>query len=103
MVWTIVVGGGSGARFGRQKQFELLGDRRVIDWARDAAASVSDGVVVVVPRELAGHAGAAADGLVAGGASRSESVRHGLAAVPASATIVCVHDAARPLAPTAVF
>ena len=35
---------------------------------------------------------------VAGGATRSESVRAGLAAVPAEATIICVHDAARPLA-----
>lgn len=35
---------------------------------------------------------------VAGGASRSESVRRGLAAIPADVDIVCVHDAARPFA-----
>ena len=56
-------------------------------------ASVSDGVVVVVP-----PADASSEGGVAGGATRSESVRAGLAAVPAEATIVCVHDAARPFA-----
>jgi 2-C-methyl-D-erythritol 4-phosphate cytidylyltransferase len=38
-----------------------------------------------------------ADHIVAGGATRSESVRAGLAAVPATAGIVVVHDAARPL------
>jgi 2-C-methyl-D-erythritol 4-phosphate cytidylyltransferase len=38
------------------------------------------------------------DAVVAGGATRSASVRAGLAAVPDDATIVLVHDAARPLA-----
>jgi 2-C-methyl-D-erythritol 4-phosphate cytidylyltransferase len=50
-------------------------------------------VVVVVP-----EADAARERGVAGGATRSESVRAGLAAVPPDADIVCVHDAARPLA-----
>jgi len=40
---------------------------------------------------------------VAGGTTRSESVRAGLAAVPAEATIVCVHDAARPFASRLLF
>ena len=48
-MWTIVVGGGHGARFGAPKQYELLGGRRVIDVAVEAAASACDGVVVVVP------------------------------------------------------
>lgn len=92
-VWTIVVAAGNGARFGGQKQFMVLGDRRVIDWSRDTAHSVSDGVVLVVPAESA-----EVEGGVAGGATRSESVRRGLAAVPSDATIICVHDAARPFA-----
>lgn len=97
-IWTIVVGGGSGSRYGATKQYELLGDRRVIDWARDVAAVVSDGVVVVVP-----PADADRERAIAGGATRSDSVRAGLAAVPADATIVCVHDAARPLASKELF
>lgn len=93
-VWTIVVGGGSGSRFGsRPKQYESLGDERVIDRSRRVAGEVSDGVVVVVP-----PADAEREAGVAGGATRSESVRAGLAAVPSEATIICVHDAARPLA-----
>jgi 2-C-methyl-D-erythritol 4-phosphate cytidylyltransferase len=98
VVWTIVVGGGSGQRFGSAKQFERLGAGRVIDVARDAALAASDGVVVVVPADVA-----EAEGAVAGGATRSESVRAGLAEVPPEATIVCVHDAARPLATAALF
>jgi 2-C-methyl-D-erythritol 4-phosphate cytidylyltransferase len=97
-VWTIVVGGGGGERFGRPKQFESLGDERVIDRSRRVAEQVSDGVVLVVPPGDAGR-----EHGVAGGASRSESVRAGLAAVPADADVVCVHDAARPLADAALY
>jgi len=93
VVWTVVVAGGSGRRFGRPKQYEVLGTKRVLDWSVDAARAVSDGVIVVLPHEDAG-----APGTVAGGSTRSESVRSGLAAVPDAATIICVHDAARPFA-----
>lgn len=51
-VWAIVVGGGSGRRFGRAKQFEPIqtGDEeRVIDRSVRTAAVVCDGVIVVVP------------------------------------------------------
>ena len=93
IIWTVVVGGGSGSRFGRPKQYEELGDRRVIDWSRAVAEQISNGVVVVVPA-----ADAERECAVAGGDSRSASVRAGLASVPAEATIICVHDAARPFA-----
>jgi len=106
-VWTIVVAGGSGRRFGSEKQYEQLAGRRVIDRACDAARQASDGVVVVLPSADAVAAwrssGPVTDAAVAGGATRSESVRAGLAAVPATATIVCVHDAARPLATAELF
>jgi 2-C-methyl-D-erythritol 4-phosphate cytidylyltransferase len=92
-VWAVVVGGGSGQRFGRPKQFEMLTDERVIDRSRRIAAEVCDGVVVVVPPSDAER-----EGGVPGGATRSASVRAGLAAVPDAVDIVCVHDAARPLA-----
>jgi 2-C-methyl-D-erythritol 4-phosphate cytidylyltransferase / 2-C-methyl-D-erythritol 2,4-cyclodiphosphate synthase len=98
IVWTIVVAGGAGTRFGGPKQYERLGPRRVLDWSTAAARTASDGVVIVVPA-----ADAEREGGVAGGDSRSASVRAGLAHVPAAATIICVHDAARPFADTAIF
>lgn len=98
IIWTIVVAAGSGARFGSQKQFAMLGDRRVLDWSLEAAREVSAGVVVVLPAAYA-----ATEGGVAGGETRSESVRCGLAAVPKDATIICVHDAARPFATEHLF
>ncbi|MEK0415662.1 MAG: 2-C-methyl-D-erythritol 4-phosphate cytidylyltransferase [Actinomycetota bacterium] len=93
VIWTVVVAAGSGTRFGGPKQFEMMGDRRVMDWAVAIAREASDGVVVVLPPDVAEK-----EGGVAGGATRSESVRKGLAAVPKNATIICVHDAARPFA-----
>lgn len=96
-VCTVVVAGGSGTRFGGPKQYETLGTRRVLDWSVAAARTAGD-VVIVVPA-----ADAEREGGVAGGATRSESVRAGLAHVPHTATIICVHDAARPFADAALF
>lgn len=102
-VWTVVVAAGSGARFGAAKQFEQLGDRRVVDWALEAAQAASAGVVLVVPADRVVTDEPLADVVVPGGATRSASVRAGLAAVPPEADVVLVHDAARPLAPIALF
>lgn len=101
-VWVIVVAAGSGTRFGARKQYEALGGQRVLDWSLAAARSVADGVVVVVP---AGDVDRPepADHVVAGGATRSASVRAGLAVVPDDAGVVVVHDAARPLAAPELF
>ena len=100
-VWSIVVAGGSGERFGRLKQFALLDGRPVAEWAVQACRPFSAGVVLVVPSGNEVEYGA--DVRVEGGATRSESVRRGLAAVPPEADIILVHDAARPLATSALF
>jgi 2-C-methyl-D-erythritol 4-phosphate cytidylyltransferase len=97
-VWCIVVAGGSGARFGRPKQYELLGTERILDRSVRVATESCDGVVVVVPAADVEVESARFAHVVGGGSSRSESVRAGLATVPAEATVVCVHDAARPFA-----
>jgi 2-C-methyl-D-erythritol 4-phosphate cytidylyltransferase len=102
-VWAIVVAAGTGTRFGGPKQFAELEGRRVVDWALVASRSVADGVVLVVPPAHLDDETPAADVVVAGGATRSESVRAGLGAVPAGADVVVVHDAARPFAAPALF
>ena len=86
-VWAIVVAGGSGTRFGGPKQYAPLAGRRVLDWSVDAARSVAHGVVLVVPAADAGGDEPAVDAVVAGGTTRSESVRAGLAAVPEGAEV----------------
>jgi 2-C-methyl-D-erythritol 4-phosphate cytidylyltransferase len=100
-VWVVIVAAGSGARFGGAKQYEPLGGRRVLDWSLAAARACADGVVLVVSDE--GRTDEAADRVVRGGATRSDSVRSGLAAVPGDAAIVLVHDGARPLASPRLF
>ncbi|MFV1991472.1 MAG: 2-C-methyl-D-erythritol 2,4-cyclodiphosphate synthase, partial [Acidimicrobiales bacterium] len=105
-VWTIVVAAGEGRRFGSAKQFRMLGDRSVVDWAVESAARASDGVVLVLSREQLDSfevADSPAELVVAGGGTRAASVRAGLDAVPDAVEIICVHDAARPFASQAVF
>ena len=95
--WAVVVAAGSGERFGERKQYQPLGDRRVVDWAIAAARQHCDGVVLVVPPEVASEPEPTADVVVAGGATRAASARAGLAAVPEDAAVIVVHDAARPV------
>ncbi len=105
-VWVVVVAAGGGHRFGGLKQFADLGGRPLVDWSVEAARSVADGVVLVLPDEAARaeHPDAhGADVVVGGGATRAGSVRAGLAAVPGDAGVIVVHDGARPLASAALF
>jgi 2-C-methyl-D-erythritol 4-phosphate cytidylyltransferase len=102
-VWSIVVAGGAGRRFGEAKQFSSLGGRPVFSWAIDACRRVSDGVVLVLPADARPAATPDVDAVVVGGPTRADSVRCGLVAVPPEAEIVLVHDAARPLAPGMLF
>ena len=102
-VWVIVVAAGAGSRFGAAKQYVAVGGRRTVDRAVDAARSVADGVVLVVPVGTPRVDLPAVDVVVDGGATRSASVRAGLAAVPDGVDVVVVHDGARPLAGAALF
>lgn len=99
--WAVVVAGGTGSRFGGPKQFADLGGRPLAAWSLAIARRACAGVVLVLPPGPVGSDSAQpwdADLVVSGGATRSQSVRAGLAAIPATAGIVAVHDAARPLA-----
>lgn len=103
LVWVVVVAAGAGRRFGGTKQYAPLAGRRMIDWSIDVARSVADGVVLVVPGDAAGEPEPAVDAVAAGGDTRSDSVRAGLAVVPDGVGVVLVHDGARPLAGHALF
>lgn len=102
-VWTVVVAAGGGTRFGGLKQYAPLGERRVIDWSLAAARSIGTGVVLVVAPDRGDDAEPEVDVVVAGGATRSASVRAGLGVVPAGASVVVVHDGARPAAGPDLF
>jgi len=101
-VAAIVVAAGEGERYGSRKQFCDLAGRSVASRSVDAARSVAEFVVIVVPPDATSeHYGA--DQVVAGGPSRAASVRAGLAAIAEPVRVVIVHDAARPLASPALF
>jgi 2-C-methyl-D-erythritol 4-phosphate cytidylyltransferase len=89
----IIAAGGSGERLGadRPKAFVVLGGRAMVDWSVEALRDACDRVIVAVPAEVAGGSGQ-----VAGGDSRSASVRNAVLAAP-EASVYVVHDAARPL------
>ncbi len=106
---AIIVAAGSGQRLGGPlpKQYQpLAGQSLLTRAARNLARHAAVGELVVVvgegQDELARSALAGLDAtLVRGGASRSDSVRAGLASVTSDA--VLVHDAARPFCPHAVI
>ena len=100
--WSIVVAAGAGTRFGVPKQFEAVAGSRLVARGVEAEELACDEVVIVLPADVQwdGRRVAAA---VPGGSTRSASVRAGLDAVAGSATVVVVHDAARPLAPPTLF
>jgi 2-C-methyl-D-erythritol 4-phosphate cytidylyltransferase len=105
-VWAVVVAAGGGSRFGDLKQFTEMAGRPLVDWSVEAARTVAAGVVLVVPAEQAGGLSPDAHGadlVVAGGTTRTASVRAGLDAVPHEADVIVVHDGARPLAPAHLF
>jgi 2-C-methyl-D-erythritol 4-phosphate cytidylyltransferase len=88
----IIPAGGSGERLGanRPKAFVVCAGRPLVEWSVEVLSAVCDRVVVAAPGSQL------QPGWVEGGRSRSASVRNALAAAP-EATVVVIHDAARPL------
>lgn len=114
---VILAAAGEGSRLGagvRKAHFEI-GGRSLLDWSIDLFTplpEVREIVVALHPDDVAGDRGRDVFGrlrsrkvtaVVAGGATRSESVSRALAAVSDSAEVVAVHDAARPLTPEGVI
>lgn len=113
--WCVLVAAGSGERLGtdQPKAFAPLGGRALLaeSLERLDASDWIDALVVVAPSDWQEPAILLAEELVAskvaavvaGGATRAESVAAGLAEVPSDALVVVVHDAARPLVTEAVL
>ena len=107
MIAAIIAAAGSGERFKAPipKALIHLGDKTLLEHAIANIAPVVDHIVVTAPagfedqiRTLVGDEIT----VVTGGATRSESVRIALAAVPTDTQFVLVHDAARSLASTSL-
>jgi 2-C-methyl-D-erythritol 4-phosphate cytidylyltransferase len=108
-VWAVLVAAGRGERLGedRPKAFVRLGALPLLGESlrRLDESGWIDQIVLVAPPEweepailLAEELGASkVSACVAGGATRTASVRAGIAEVPEEAAVIVVHDAARPL------
>ncbi len=106
---ALIVAAGRGSRAGGEmpKQWQMLGDRRVIDHTLAAFANHPeiDTIAVVLHPDDMGKAGDFTDkGMIVatGGADRATSVRNGLAAL-GDGGYVLIHDAARPCVSHAVI
>jgi 2-C-methyl-D-erythritol 4-phosphate cytidylyltransferase len=104
----VIVAAGQGRRFGGEipKQYRDLGGIPMLLRSIRPFTShpdVAHTVIVLPPRDVTRPPAWLADllggdlSVTAGGAERSDSVTHGLAALPGACTVVLVHDAARPL------
>jgi 2-C-methyl-D-erythritol 4-phosphate cytidylyltransferase len=112
---VIIVAAGAGSRFGAAKQFELLGDLPMYQAVTKTIATVAAvDLVILVGREedLDSYSRGLLDldppvdwVVVAGGATRQESVRRGLDVAKSheGISIVLVHDVARALVASAVI
>ena len=106
-VTAIIAAGGRGARFGsdRPKQLLTLAGRPILQHSVEAFVR-SDRIaeiVVALPPELAANPPAYLRGstkpieIVEGGERRQDSVANAFARVSASAELILIHDAARPM------
>lgn len=114
MIAAIVVAAGFGTRLGAEvpKALVEVGGAPLLAWSM-RAIDACDRITEIVVAAPAGHEAAIRDAVppqvatswsvVAGGASRQRSVAAALAAVPAGASAVLVHDAARPLVTADLF
>jgi 2-C-methyl-D-erythritol 4-phosphate cytidylyltransferase len=102
---ALIVAAGRGERLGtgRPKALVTLCGRPMLEWSVNALRAVKavEHIVVALPAD---SLDAVPEGVVAvaGGAQRSHSVRAALHACAAGDPVI-VHDAARPLAPPALF
>ena len=106
---AVVLGGGVGSRFGaaRPKQLLELAGRTLVEHCVTAFAAAPgvDEILLVMPpayhEEAKRLVGDQVSAIIAGGVTRSDSVRNALAHIsaryPAAETGVLIHDAARPL------
>ena len=108
-VWAVLVAAGRGERLGakRPKAFAKFGDRPLLaeSLGRLDGSGWIDSIVIVAPPGWEEPSILVSEELactkvvscVAGGETRAESVRAGVGEIGEDATVVLVHDAARPL------
>lgn len=111
---VILVAGGNGERFGGLKQMVLLDGKPIIQHALEAFLELTfvSQIVVVLQESLIhtrewnkvmADVGFPKIDVIAGGATRRDSVHEGLRVLPHTTEYVCVHDGVRPFVPVESF
>ena len=105
-VGAVLPSAGQGERFGKKKQFKLLGRRPLLFHTLTSFLECDDiaEIVVVIPeedlekisRELVSFTSAKPVKTVSGGSQRQGSVLNGCLALSENVDIIAVHDAVRP-------
>lgn len=104
LISAIITAAGSGTRYGKQKNkiFEKIGQKTVLEHSVSAFLSAGVRNIIITTstddesevRQLS--VGYDHVSVIRGGATRLESVQHGLRHIPHESTGVLIHDAARP-------
>jgi len=104
---AVIVAAGRGVRFGRPKQLVEVAGRPLVAWSMSVFGGmpeIDDLIIATEAEHLATmetlantYASRLRTVVVRGGATRRESVRNALDAVPATCDALFVHDGARPL------
>ncbi len=106
---AIILAGGSGTRMGGEKQYLPLAGRPMIEWTVEAftASGLFSSVILALgPENLKKYGPAwekAGVKTAPAGATRTESLRSAFRLVDAGASLVAVHDGARPLVDAALI
>ena len=104
--WIVIVAAGSGTRFGSDKILAKWMDKPIIWYSVNTARQVCPNIVIVANKnnivalkQILGE-----DIIfVAGGETRTQSVKNGLAQLPSDTNLVAIHDGARPFATSFLF
>jgi len=110
----VIAAGGSSSRFGTEnKLFVVLGSKPVfihslleftaVVPAENIVITVPEALIAVFSEEIQREAACCGVRVVAGGETRTRSVKNGMDALPEGLSYVAIHDAARPLVTNALL
>lgn len=107
---VIILAAGRGERFGDRKQFVEIDQKPMLWWSLDTVNELEAvaQIILVLPEDDISRVSEilgpyAVTTVVAGGKERTDSVRAALSELADEASVVLVHDAARPLATKELF
>ena len=107
LISGIITATGSGSRFGEEKQFKVLAGKPLYQYSVDVflqSPLINEVILVVsglnkelISQQLKSNFDYKDIKVIAGGKTRMDSVKNGVISSDNNSSLVCIHDAARPL------